>query len=493
MIRATTNGVLRSYRRNLMHSFTTLNSARDTVLTQRSFNSYAEDPAAASQAFQLRRSFLRTSSQYTVSEAVIRKYDTAWSSLESVVNMVDNRTQNSSWSTVIQALDDPKGEARVALGQQLEQLSESIVQTMNAKYGDTFTFAGADGLNVPFEWKEGARPAVTAVYKSAYQVQVAAGETLSIGGHTYTTKATETTLEAQLAAFAADYNTNAADKDDWTASVEAGTIKFTAKKAGSLSTLGASAPADTTMLKKGMDEVGIQQLYYRGVPVDTMVPAVKMDETVAPPVPVEVDANGAQAVGGGFYLKEDGTTISVTEYDKLVEDKAKLDYMLGEKNYVDIGLGLQEDENGELIESSAFNMAFQGITFLGYGVDADGDPKNIATIIRRMGEICSNFKDGDWAESSDYAELNRLAGKLQDASEKLRAMHVDMDAEASFLKDNHAQLENTAYTLNEQFETLESVDLADAITSFSWAQYCYNAALKVGNSILSQSLMDYMN
>ena len=32
-------------------------------------------------------------------------------------------------------------------------------------------------------------------------------------------------------------------------------------------------------------------------------------------------------------------------------------------------------------------------------------------------------------------------------------------------------------------------DLADAITSFSWAQYCYNAALKMGNSILSESLM----
>ena len=39
---------------------------------------------------------------------------------------------------------------------------------------------------------------------------------------------------------------------------------------------------------------------------------------------------------------------------------------------------------------------------------------------------------------------------------------------------------------------MEQVDLAEAITDFSWEQYCYNAALKIGNQLLSQSLIDYM-
>ena len=55
MIRATTGGVLKSYRRNLMNSFIARNKAQDTVLTQRNFNSYAEDPAAAARAFKLRK------------------------------------------------------------------------------------------------------------------------------------------------------------------------------------------------------------------------------------------------------------------------------------------------------------------------------------------------------------------------------------------------------------------------------------------------------
>ena len=37
------------------------------------------------------------------------------------------------------------------------------------------------------------------------------------------------------------------------------------------------------------------------------------------------------------------------------------------------------------------------------------------------------------------------------------------------------------------------MDLADAITEMMWAQYSYNAALRIGNQILSQSLIDYLN
>ena len=63
--------------------------------------------------------------------------------------------------------------------------------------------------------------------------------------------------------------------------------------------------------------------------------------------------------------------------------------------------------------------------------------------------------------------------------------------------DNHMpdldQLKANTDTLQEQILGIEDVDLADAITSYSWAQYCYNVSIKVCNSILSQSLMDYMN
>ena len=70
MIRSTTNGTLKTYRYNLQRSSYTMNKARETVQTQRQFTSFAEDPAAAAKAFQLRRSLLRTNSQYDVGDSV---------------------------------------------------------------------------------------------------------------------------------------------------------------------------------------------------------------------------------------------------------------------------------------------------------------------------------------------------------------------------------------------------------------------------------------
>ena len=66
MIRATTGGVLKSYRASLMNSFISMNKAQTTMLTQRNFNSYAEDPAAAAKTFKLRKARRTAESQYAI-------------------------------------------------------------------------------------------------------------------------------------------------------------------------------------------------------------------------------------------------------------------------------------------------------------------------------------------------------------------------------------------------------------------------------------------
>ena len=66
MIRATTGGVMKTYRSNLMNSFINMNASRNTVLSQRTFNSFAEDPAAAAKAFRLRKSRMMVESQYDI-------------------------------------------------------------------------------------------------------------------------------------------------------------------------------------------------------------------------------------------------------------------------------------------------------------------------------------------------------------------------------------------------------------------------------------------
>ena len=356
MIRATTNGVMKSYRVNLNKSTLRLNSARNTVLTERNFNSYSEDPSAAAEAFQLRRTFMNVSAQLDVSESVARKFDTAYGAIDSVVSMVDNAENGSALKAVMAAANDTAGSGRTALGTELIQLADSIVQSLNCKYGDQYIFSGADGLTLPFEWQ---------------------GE--------------------------------------------------------------------------GAD----RHLYYRGLGVS--------------------DTNRQAALN---YISTH------------------------EARYVDVGIGLTEDENEQLIKSSAFDSVLQGIGVLGYGtttVDGVEVPQNIAEIIYRMGHILSQCdqETGEWAPDpntgdSMQKEFLALMEHFDASASELKKYHVDMSTKADYLKNNQSVLENTAYTLNEQILAVEQCDLADAITSFSWAQYCYNAALKMGNSILSESLMDYV-
>lgn len=377
MIRATTGGVLKGYKTSLMNSFIRLNSARNTVLTQRNFNSYAEDPAAASQSYQLHRTFQRVDSQVTISNSVTRKFSTAYAALDKVVGMVDNEKGDSGWNSVLRSANEPTGSGRTALGKELVQLSESIIQTMNNQYGNVFAFAGADGLNVPFTWE---------------------------------------------------------------------------------------------------GEGDNRKLCYRGIPIDEKIPEPIYN---TPGDPTSGVANEAE--------------IKAAE-DRVKQQMEKLDYLSKETRYVDIGIGLKEDSNGKLIESSAFNDSLPGINAIGYGTDDDGDPKNIASIIHRMGVILSHCDEssGQWASDEEQEEFQRLALKFDDSAAEVKKNHVELTTKVSFLNNNHEILLTTADNVNEQLHDIDRAEMTEAITSFVYAQYCYNAALKMGNSILSGSLMDYL-
>ena len=396
MIRSTTTGTLKTYRYNLQRSSYTMNKARETVQTQRQFNSFAEDPAAAAKAFQLRRSLQRTDSQYNVGDSVKHKYEVAWSTLESVTQDVNNRASDSAFAMILQGKSDTIGSGAEALGQSMRTLATGIVQSMNCRYGENFVFAGADGLNVPFEWQ--------------------------------------------------------GEGDD-------------------------------------------RKLCYRGIPVDTEVPKIELGTDGKTPLIYDKDGKEDHNANPPYYKTKDGV-IPVADYDKQKKEWDALEYMAkGERKNADLGFGMQEDEKGNVISSSVANVSLQGITFLGYGVDKDGDPKNIVSIADRLGTLLRrcDTNSGDWASPEDKEEFSRLAKKFEDAASQLTDKHTEMDTQAAFVKSNQDQLKANTDTLQEQILGIEEVDLADAITSFSWAQYCYNMSIKVGNSILSQSLMDYIN
>ena len=510
MIRATTSGVLRGYRSNLMSSFTTLNSARDTVLSQRQFNSYAEDPAAAAKAFRLRRSRMAVESQYNITDSTYRKYQVGWQALDGVEKVVDTSSVNSLKDAALKVLNDPSGDARETLSKTLSQLSDTIIQNMNQKYGDNFVFAGADGANVPFEIRQ--VDGKDHVFYRGIDVDVEVPDCLMPKGG----KAPDDFIKVSVDAATGEIKLDPAGdsylktKGTYTMSVDEYTKLTTPPTLASTDVDG--NPLDTTTpelvdadgrkapdgeyyyVEDGNGGQKVMRIAdYNDAVTKAADPPKILGDGANPPGYQIVDKDGnpkAQADKNGtdYYLVIDNAeTITKKQYTENKCNLDKLDYLAGEKYFVDIGLGFKENEKGELIESSAFNASLSGLTFLGYGVDEDGDPRNIVSIVKRMSEITESN------EKFNYEEFDRLTGKLEKASAKLKVEYSDMDAETGKLKNNLELLEGNFYTLQEEYAGLEDVDMADSITSFVWAQYCYNAALKVGNSILSQSLIDYMS
>ena len=414
-MRITTNGLFRNYRTNLTKNNNKLNTSMVQVQTQRKFNAYAEDPAEAARAFQLRRSYWRAGDQIDNTNYVISKFQTAYSAMDAVIEGNYNDGGLNGIYDILSGLSDPSGSARVAIGQSIVSTAESIVRMMNTTYGDDFVFAGADGLNVPFVWDDDG----VLLYRG---IDVSLPRTLT---------------QDEFEILNGDYSELTGETTDF---------------------------AD--FVKNGYE--------------------------------TEYDAYKA------WYLQEFDPQIKTDGgYEKATFDQVAS--RLHEATYVDIGIGMQLNSKEQVIPTSAFNSAICGMDVLGGGVDEDGDSLNLAVLMRELGTIFSNChtESGDYQEytyngetySADEARerANVLTNKVRAGISRMIEQHTQISARVDYLNSNVSQLTATKDQLNGQIIESEQIDAADAITQMNWAQYCYNAALRIGNSILSQSLIDFMN
>ena len=395
--RITTNGMFHSYRGNLSRANRNLFKSMTRVETERYFNSYAEDPAAANRAFQMRRSYWNTGNQIDNTNYLLSKFQSGWDALGSIV---DGDVDNPGLDGILQSLRGITGTAgagRSILGQTLMSTAEAIVGAMNVRYGDTYVFAGADGLNVPFTWRT----------------------------------------------------------------------------------------------EKDANGNEIKILQYRGIDVDTPDPTAAAEQ-----LGLTLDDDGNPVNDSG--MDADEFKALEDQFNTLKDNYEKLQEMNNESTLVDIGLGFRLNEDGITINpATAYNSALSGIQILGFGVDKDGDAMNIVSLMRELGEIFNRCDDETGEYNKDYpgdeerAEV--LVKKLRESIGRVQEQHAILDGKSDYLQKNLTQLDDNKFNLNTEILDIEEMDMAAAIQDMMWAQYTYNAALRIGTQILSQSLFDYLN
>lgn len=475
--RMTTTGSLKGYRYNLQRNTFSLNKSITTVMTGRAFNSFAEDPATAAHSFHLRRSYLRTSSQHTLNETTVRKFDVAFSGATDVEKVIDTdpNSEGAAYYAIIRALDDPDASGRNALGQEITAHANDMVQFMNGRYGDNFVFAGADALNVPLTWEPKVNPDYDPEALEAFQYLKDDGA----GGKVGTNDAAEANQVRQLNP---DYDKDAAQ----------GTPGF-----------GLYLKPDGT----GTNNRNLANKLPEENPDYDETVTMKYLTSDGKPTNNKADAGRTLCYRG----------VAVDSNDD--SDLRKLNGICkNEKKYIDIGLGYDMN-GGEVESSSVYDSSLHAVDFLGgYGLEKrtvtlpartkeeggervemtftfDDIPRNIVAITDEIGAIlqrCSP-EDGSFVSDEEEARFNALVDAFEESSFRVKDRYTELTTQSQFLQNNQKLLESNAYTLNEQIQAIDYVDPAAAISDYMFAKYCYDTSLKVGNSILSQSLMDYMN
>ncbi len=483
--RTTTIGSLKNYRYNLNNSMTTMSTSMGKITTGRNFNSFAESPSAAAQAFQLRHAYLRTASQHSANTQLVHKYEVAWSALDNVEKDIDT-INNSGFFNLIRAENGADASARNALGQDMSAKAKSIVQTMNGRYGENYIFSGADTLNVPLTWGPQYNPDYVEDPKDPVHYMY---EALPGQGEDSTGKYTN------------DINKAAFTEIDNPAYIKAKEEFQQAQDEGRNDVPNPDDPATCPQIPQKITQYTLNESYNENASYKYIKSATKIDGEWKG----EFTDNASEANQVLYYR---GVPV-----DSMAEaDKSKLDYYTDEeRKFIDIGLGYKE-KDGSVVSSSVQNSALQAVYYLGghgtkertvkmdpndpnskeYTIEV---PVNMASVMSRLGTIMQNCDpdDGSFASEEEEAEFYALAEQYEETASLVKQRYTELDTTSSFLKDNVELLEDNANNLQDQFLGIEDVDPAAAISDFMFARYAYDTALKIGNSLLSQSLMDYMS
>ena len=174
-----------------------------------------------------------------------------------------------------------------------------------------------------------------------------------------------------------------------------------------------------------------------------------------PPFALTTDANGKQT------LTYRGLDVNDPA------NQAKLEELAKDTTYIDLGFGLSIN-GGTIDPSSAFNTSLPGLNLVGYGQDADGTTKNMVLL---AGEIADCLEK----EPFDKEEYEKLLNSFESGRNDVLEQVTTLGTKSSFLENSLERLEDNKLGLSTQLDNVVNIDMADAITQFSWAQYAYNA------------------
>ena len=150
-MRITTGMMTNRYIRNLNKSAKEMNYLNERVYTGRKFFKGSEDPVSAIKAYKLRREY-RSTEMYDTNLRDVESFLTA---AESSLMEISNNLE-TVYTSYLKGITGTMGkEDREIIAKELENLQNSILTSLNAKFEDRYLFGGTSKDVLPFSVEDG--------------------------------------------------------------------------------------------------------------------------------------------------------------------------------------------------------------------------------------------------------------------------------------------------------------------------------------------------
>ena len=217
---------------------------------------------------------------------------------------------------------------------------------------------------------------------------------------------------------------------------------------------------------------------------------------------LNTSSSGVHIFGGGntdsVPFTVDKTTGKLSyngvDVDSLTDGSTQLKELEQDSLYVDIGLGGSFDKTtGKVDRNTVFEYSITGISFVGNGTETLADGTSASNnVYNLIGQLAEAFETG--GDSSDMtSKIEGLFGHLKETTQKVYQQTTEIGAKTNYLDFMTERYETQDYNMEERQTQVEGVDAAATYIDFQTEKVAYQAALQMGQSVIQQSVFDYMS
>ncbi|MDE6709749.1 MAG: hypothetical protein K2J76_04590 [Oscillospiraceae bacterium] len=156
-----------------------------------------------------------------------------------------------------------------------------------------------------------------------------------------------------------------------------------------------------------------------------------------------------------------------------------------ESIYIDIGIGIKYDKDNDykIDPQTAMDIAFNGASITGCGLDSEGYSKNLMQLAL---DAARSLRKGD------QSTVNAIIDKADMSNDNVLTAITTIGSKQNSIEFYVNRNEDSRFNLRERQNIVEGTDMETEISYWESLMAAYEASLKVGTQVIPNSIFNYI-